>query len=410
MARMTISIDQERIRGAFPALAGDAVFLENAGGSQVPRVVADRIRDYMLETYVQLGAGYALSKVCTQTVADAHTFVNRLMNGPRGHVILGSSTTALLRMLSECYMQLWRPGQEIILAETGHEANVGPWARLADQGLIIRWWHVNRETCACPLDRLEELLSPRTVLVAFPHVSNLLGAVTDVRAVTTLAHAAGTRVVVDGVAYAPHRAIDVDTWDVDWYVYSTYKVYGPHMAALYGRADAVAELSGPNHFFIPRDEVPYKFELGGASHEAAAGVLALGEYLAWLAGVSTGGDCDRRTIERAFEIMTACERPVQQRLIAYLRSKPGVRIIGPLADDDCRVSTVSFVHERVSSRAITAAVDGSGIAIRHGNMYAYRLCQALGLDVDDGVVRISAVHYNTPAEIDRLINVLERLF
>ena len=231
----------------------------------------------------------------------------------------------------------------------------------------------------------------------------------DIEAITSLTHAAGARVVVDGVAYAPHRAIDVSAWDVDWYAYSTYKVYGPHMAALWGRRDALAELPGPNHFFVPDEELPYKFELGGANHEGCAGICGLRDYLATLIGEADPRALDRAAIEQAFGIMTACELPLQARLIEYLRSRDDVRIIGPTDDGDSRVGTISFVHDSKSSAEITAAVDSSGIGIRHGHMYAYHLCEAAGLDPEDGVVRTSLVHYNTPEEIERLIEVFDKV-
>jgi len=211
--------DRDRIRDQFPALKGDTIFFENAGGSQVPAVVADGIRDYMLSSYVQLGAGYPLSEHCTELVDAAHEFVRLLMNGDDGEVILGPSTSALLQMLAGCYSTLLTPGSEIVVAQTGHEANVGPWKNLERFGFPIRWWEMDPATCTCPLERLEELLNERTALVAFPHVSNLLGDIVDVRAITELVHAAGARVVVDGVAYAPHRAMDVAAWDVDWYAF-----------------------------------------------------------------------------------------------------------------------------------------------------------------------------------------------
>ncbi len=398
---------RERIRSAFPALAGSMVFLENAGGSQVPRVVADRIRDYMLTTYVQVGAGYPLSDACTQLVHDAHAFVGMFMNAGSGHVILGPSTSALLRMLADCYGEVLAPGREIILAETAHEANHGPWVRLENRGIRIRHWRMDPETFACPLFALEELLSPRTAIVAFPHVSNLLGDIVDIEAITQLAHAMGARVVVDGVAYAPHRAIDVARWNVDWYAYSTYKVYGPHMAALYGREDAIAELNGPNHFFIPREELPYKFELGGPSHEGCAGIVALGEYLKFLARRAESAPCDRRTVEDAFAVMTAAELPLQEKVIAHLRQARGVRIIGPHTTDMSRVPTISFVHEARAAHEITQALHRADIAVRHGHMYAYHLCRALGLEPEEGVVRASFVHYNTPDEANRLVSALD---
>jgi len=408
---VTIDVTPElrnRIRAAFPALAGDVAFLENAGGSQVPASVADRIRDYMISSYVQLGAGYALSQTATNTVDEAHDFVRMLFNGKDGEVILGPSTSALLQMLATSYSKILTPGDEIIVAQIGHEANVGPWKKLSENGIKLVWWEMDPNDYTTPTGRLEELLSERTALVAFPHVSNLLGEILDVPAITETVHKAGARVVVDGVAYSPHRAMDVDAWGVDFYAYSTYKVYGPHMAAMWASSSALDELQGPNHFFISDDEVPYKFELGGVCHEGCAGILGLRDYLELLAGVGEPGTLDRAAVERAFEIMTACELPAQRRFIEYLQSRSDVRIIGPNHGDSSRVGTISFVHDSKTSREITEVVDASGIAIRHGHMYAYHLCESLGMDVDDGVVRVSLVHYNTPEEIERLIEVLDR--
>ena len=407
MTKLITNDDRERIRAQFPALAGDTVYLENAGGSQVPAVVADSIREYMLTSYVQLGAGYPLSHRATELVDEAHDFVRLMMNGKNGEVILGSSTSALLQMLARCYAEVLKPGSEIIVAQTGHEANVGPWKMLDRLGFELRWWEMDPASCTCPLSDLEDLLSERTALVAFPHVSNLLGEIVDIERITSLSHEAGARVVVDCVAYAPHRAIDVSAWNVDWYAYSTYKVYGPHMAALWGRRDALAELSGPNHFFVPSDELPYKFEVGGANHEGCAGICGLRDYLAILVGESDPRTLDRSAIERAFEIMTACELPLQARLIEYLGARDDVRIVGPADTGDSRVGTISFVHDSKSSAEITAAVDRSGIGIRHGHMYAYHLCEAAGLEPEDGVVRTSLVHYNTLEEIERLIEVFD---
>jgi len=409
---------QARIRDELPALASDLIFFENAGGSQVPACVSDAMRNYMRESYVQLGAGYALSQRATRLVDDAHAFA-RLFGNARDHeAILGPSSTALLNMLAATLGRVLRPGQEIILAETGHEANLGPWKRLEQQGLILRWWRMDPRSFTCPLDELRALLSPRTALVALPHVSNLLGSVVDLAEVTAAAHQVGAEVVADGVAYAPHRAIDLERWDVDWYVYSTYKVYGPHMAVLYGKREALARLPGANHFFIPEDQLAYKFEPGGPNHEGCAGMLALGEYLQRVAGAPAppGADsgaggaaagCDRAVVERAYARMEAWERPLLERLIGYLREAPGVRLTGSPVFDQQRVGTVSFVHERKSSREIVAAVDRTNIAIRHGHMYAWHLCEALGLDPEDGVVRVSFVHYNTLEEIERFLEVLQ---
>jgi selenocysteine lyase/cysteine desulfurase len=179
------------------------------------------------------------------------------------------------------------------------------------------------------------------------------------------------------------------------------------MGVLYGKDEALAELPGPNHFFVGRDEGAYYFEPGGASHEGCAGLLALGEYLSFVTGADPAAPCTRATVERACARFRAWEAPPTERLLAYLRAKRSVRIVGTETADENRVGTVSFVHDALSSQEIAAAVNATEVAVRHGHMYAWHLCEALGLEPADGVVRASLVHYNTEAEIDRLIEVLE---
>jgi selenocysteine lyase/cysteine desulfurase len=332
------------------------------------------------------------------------------MNGAEtGKVVLGPSCSALCKMLADCYGDVLTPGDEVIVAEAGHEANVGPWMKLEKFGIKVRMWKMDPQTFITPLSDLEDLLNQRTRIVAFPHVSNLLGDIVDIHAITDLAHRFEARVVVDGVAYAPHRAMDVQSWDVDWYVYSAYKVYGPHMAALYGKADAFQTLTGPNHYFIPKEEVPYKFELGGVCHEGCSGLLGLGEYIRFLAGYEGPGSPDRGTIDKAYDLMTRCEAPLIERLVTYLKTKPEVRIVGPSTTDTSRVGTISFLDDRLTSKEIADAANKRNFGIRNGHMYAHRLCKAIGIDPEDGVVRVSLVHYNTPEEIEQLIQVFEEV-
>ncbi|MFK7961504.1 MAG: aminotransferase class V-fold PLP-dependent enzyme [Phycisphaerales bacterium] len=416
---LTIAAPQlATIREAFPALAGDTILLENAGGSQVPREVPAAIAEYMLRDYAQLGAGYPASDRATQTVADAHTWIELFMNaGSTGRVILGASCTSLVRNLADMHGRTLSPGDEIVICDEGHEANIGPWLELASRGIVIRHWPVDPTTGRAELAALEPIMNERTRLVTGIHVSNLRGEIHNVRELAEFVHARGARLAVDGVAYAPHRAIDVQALGVDWYLYSTYKVYGPHMAALFGTHEALAELPGVNHFFIPAGDVPYAFEPGGASHEGCAGLLALRPHLCRLAAIDGSAeavpapaDIDRRTVERAFAVMTACELPLQARLVAWIDAHPRLRIIGPASSGvDDRVATISFVHESKSSREISDAVNAAGFGIRYGHMYSIRMTRALGLADDDGVVRVSAVHYNTPAEVDALIERLDAI-
>lgn len=407
----------EELRACFPAIQSNAdVLLDNAGGSQIPRQVAKAIHDYMINTYVQLGADYETSRKSTSTVERAHDFINLFMNGTGiGQIILGSSTTVLCNMLADCYARApLDKRDEIIVAETAHEANAGPWYRLADRGFKVHMWKFSDSECKLELEDLSALLSDRTRIVAFPHVSNVLGRIEDARAIVEMTHQAGARVVIDGVAYAPHRAIDVAHLKADWYVYSTYKVFGPHMSAMFGTHDAIEELKGPNHFFIPDDEVAYKFEPGGASHEGCAGLLGLWSYLATVCGKTEKSEPQREYIETAYSHFTELEHAISERILQYLRSRNDVRIIGSPQNGPTRVSTISFVHQKRHSKEIVLQVNDQKYGIRFGHFYAYRLCDRLARegklrDVEDGVIRISALHYNSMDEIEGLIDCLDKI-
>ncbi|MCW5941939.1 MAG: cysteine desulfurase-like protein [Fimbriimonadaceae bacterium] len=393
------------VRARFPSLADGFAFLENAGGSQVPDCVIAGVARCLVESNVQVGAGYAHSDRVTQMLADAHRFVETLTNaGPDRVAVLGGSSSELFASLAHAVGKTLRPGDEIVVGVSNHEANAGPWVRLADRGVVVKLWPVDPRSGESRLTDLAPLLTDRTRVVAFAHTSNLLGDVQDVQAVTRMAHAVGARVVVDGVAHAPHRAIDVAAWGCDFYAFSAYKVFAPHVAAMVGRREAFAELEGPNHFFLPR-EAPYAFELGCRSFEGCAGLFALSEYLAFVAG---HGEFTRASVEAAYARFDEWERPLQSRLVAWLANRPGVRLLGPAPGED-RVPTVSFVHERLRPSEIVAHVHRRPIGIRYGHMYAYRLCQALGVATDEGVVRVSAVHTNAPAEVERLIEALDEI-
>lgn len=470
----------EEVRGHFPFFSqpSNPVFFENAGGSQVPLCVVDGIRDYMLSSYVQLGAKYGLSNIADNNIALARDTVAKLFNAHEcGDVIIGNSTTQLLANLANSYSKILKADDEIIVQETCHEANIGPWTRLAElTGANLVWWRIDPSTMSTSMEDLKALISPKTKLLVVTHVSNLLGEILDIPQVVQLAREQVTsglcKVVVDGVAFAPHSSIDVQAWGVDWYVFSTYKTWGPHMAVMYGSKDAFKELTdnkaGSNHFFIPEDAVPYKFEPGGVNHEGCAGLVALRQYFLALAAIqdqhcermptppplthalsstsSGGGISDgditsssgsnnysakpqqicgaldgdsftRETVVSAFKLMAALEGPIQRRLIDYLNTKLDViTIIGPpVYDQSKRVPTISFVHSFHSSAYITEVLHSKGIAMRSGHMYAHRLLTAIlpalpsSCSVDDGVVRLSLLHYNTPSEVDKLIEALQEI-
>jgi cysteine desulfurase family protein (TIGR01976 family) len=393
------ALDPQAVRTAFPALAGDRIFLDNAGGSQTLGTVADRVRDYLLTTNVQLGATYEASRRAEERVRSGERAMARLVNAADpAEVVIGPSTTALLRTLAGSFGRTLAPGDEIVVTNCDHEANIGAWRELERDGIRVRTWELDRDTLALETADLEALLGERTRLVAVTHVSNVLGTVNPVREWARIIHERGALLCVDGVAFAPHRRIDVQAWDVDFYVLSLYKVYGPHLAVLYGKREHLRRLPGTNHFFIGPEEIPYKLQPGNVNYELTWGAGAVVEYLA---GLGDG------SLERAGEAIAAHEHALGSRLLDYLDGQPGVRVLGQPAMTATRVPTVSFVVEGRKSSTIPPRTDAADIGIRWGDFYARRLVEHLGLAGQDGVVRVSAVHYNTLDEMDRLIEVLD---
>lgn len=401
----------ELIRAQFPSLASGFAFFENAGGSQIPRQAIEAATRLMTEAYVQFGCGYAASAKVTQVMESSHELANRMFGGEGiGQTVLGLSTTSLMHMLAGCHRTAIRPGDEIVISVANHEANIGAWTHLEREGAVIRWWSVDPETGLSSLDGLRAVLSERTKLVCFPVTSNLLGDTMPVRGACDLAHSVGARAVVDAVAYASHAPMDVAAWDADFCAFSAYKVYGPHMAALFGKSEAWAELQGPNHFFIPNDEVPRKFELGCLPYEGCAAMLGSGQYFKLLAGGQAGDILDlptRAEIVEAFGLMKRIETPVMVELLSFLASRSDIRILGAAAPGPERHPTISFLPHSKDPRDVVSLVHQGQFGIRSGHMYSLRLCEAMNIPPVPGVVRVSGVHTNTVDEARRLCAALD---
>ena len=405
-------LDLAFVRCQFPALEQGWTLFDNAGGSAPTRSVIDAVAEFMARWPVQIGASYALSAEAERRVRAGHGAMAEWIGAAPGTVVLGPSTTANLKLLAAALRPLWAEGDKVVVTNLDHEANVGPWRQLEAGGIAIEEWRVRPETGALEVEDLELLLDERTRLVVFTHCSNVTGAVLDVAAVTRKVHEAGALVCVDGVAYAPHRRVEVEAWDVDFYVLSLYKTYGPHMGLLYGKRDHWLEARGQYHFFHAEDEVPYKLEPGNPNHELAAALPRVRDYFLELAehhSLATGQSPARR-LEEAYGLICDHEERLAARLIDYLRSKKGVRILGPVsADAAVRVPTISFLVEGRRSSEIPPQLDRRQIAVRWGHFYAYRLVRDLGLLDQDGLVRVSMVHYNTLEEVDRLISALDNV-
>jgi cysteine desulfurase family protein (TIGR01976 family) len=394
-------LDTTFARSRFPALTDDFVLMDNAGGSVPLGTVVDRVAGYMRTIMVQLGATYRHSVLAGEAVAAGKRAAAKLVNADDDEIVLGNSSTANAKVLARALRPSWAAGDEVIVTNLDHETNIGPWRDLAASGIVVREWCVDRESLTLRIADLEPLLTDRTRLVAFTHCSNIVGTIHDAAAIISRVHAAGALACVDGVAFAPHRRVDVRALDADFYLLSLYKVYGPHLGLLFVRREHQERMTSQNHFFIGPEAGSYRWEPGNVNHELTAALPAIPEYLKTL-GASP-------TIESAFDAISDHETRLAAPLLDFLRDRPGVRIIGSDRAGPGRAPTISFVVFRRDSSEIPTALDAEHIAIRYGHFYAYRLIEALGLHRRNGVVRVSMVHYNTPAEVARLIEALDRV-
>ncbi len=404
-------LNTDYVRSQFPGLDTDWLLLDNAGGSQILKPVVDRINDHFYKCNVQLGGSYPHAVLAEERHAESHRMITKWLNArdPR-EIIMASSTTLLVNMLADNFGRVWKPGDEVIVTNCDHEANVGAWRRLADKGFVVKEWRVNEDTFTLQLDDLGKLITEKTRLVAFTAASNVLGMINPVKEITRFVHDRGAMVCVDAVAYMPHRLIDLQDTDVDFFVFSFYKTYGPHYAMMYGKLGLLEALPGNNHFFI--SDSPYKFQPGHYNFEICYGMGALPHYLLELADRNgyNGGDDLRRKFEFTNALIAEHEETLTKRVLSFLNSRSDIRIVGTTDyRKELRVPTISFIKKGVNSESVCLKTDKEKVAIRWGDFYARRLCDDFGFNKNNnGVVRISMVHYNTLEEADRLVAALEK--
>jgi len=407
-------IDIDFIREQFPALERDFIFMDNAGGSQVLEKVAERISGYLLHHNVQLGASYQVSQEAGSKLKYATSRIAELLNASRDEeVVVGSSTTMLLRILSLSISKQWKKGDEVIVTDTDHEANVSPWMDLQEKGIEVRTWKVNPETLELEISDLKKMMNSRTKLVSLTHASNVLGTINPIKKIVHEVHKAGALICVDGVAYAPHRKVDVQELDVDFYTFSWYKTYGPHLAVMYGKYNKLSKLDSLNHYFIGKKEVPYKLQPGNFNFELTYSTLGIIEYYEALYAHHFPNQPANfsEKLKKTFDLIASHEEKLAAELLNYLNEIPEVKIIGSSsADATKRVPTISFVHSDLKSNEIVEKVDHHGIGIRFGDFYAKKLIKSLDLEEKNGVVRVSLVHYNTLEEVQKLIKVFQQIF
>ncbi len=403
------------VRNQFPALKNNFVFMDNAGGSQALGTIVDRINEYFLNHNVQLGASYEVSAKAGEKLAQVMEKLAGFINAksPK-EIIVGPSSTMLLRILSICISKKWKQGDEVIVTNSDHEANVSCWTDLKEKGIVVKIWKVNPDSLEFDLNELRNLITSRTKLVAMVHASNVLGTINPISEVAKIVHDAGALLCVDGVAYAPHRLVDVQRLDVDFYVFSTYKVYGPHLSIMYGKLNLLKEMEGINHYFITKEDVPYKFQPGNFNFELTYSLQAIPDYIERIYNHHYPSESTislHEKYQKGFDLIAEHEQLLSNILLDYLKSRKEIRIIGLLTGDKMkRVPTISFVHDRFKSSEIVEKIDSYRIGIRFGDFYAKKIIEDTGLSHKDGVVRVSMVHYNTIEEVNLLISAFEKVF
>ncbi len=407
----TSPLDLDYVRSQFPGLSRGWTYFDNAGGSQILKGALERINTFLIEKNVQIGGSYEVSQSAASALHEARTAAMHLVNASRPEeIVFGSSTTALLQNLARAMQSQLSVGDEIIVTVSDHESNIGPWDRLREGGVTLKFWLLNKESLTLDLADLASLMSERTKLVCVTHVSNILGSINPVREIADFVHARGAKICVDAVAYAPHRAVDVQAFNVDYYVFSLYKTYGPHYALMYGKYDLLLELDTLYHYFYGKDKVPGKLEPGNPNYELAYSTCGIVDYLTALGEQAGETGTVRRKIEAAFAAITVQENLLTERLLSYLRSRNDCRIVGQSANhEESRVPTIAFRFDGREARELCKAMDGENIAMRFGDFHSRRLAEYLELIDHGGMLRVSMVHYNTLEEIDRFTAALDRI-
>lgn len=402
-----------RVRADFPVferrIGGRSIaFFDGPGGSQVPRQVGDAVRDYLLMHNANTHGFFATSEETDAAITGAREAMAAFLNAPSpGEVAFGANMTTLTFHLSRSLGREWGPGDEVIVSQLDHQANVAPWRRMAeDRGMTVHVVPFCTERFTLDLDALERALSPRTRLVAVGAASNAIGTVNDVARVAALARQAGALSFVDAVHYAPHALPDVQAIGCDFLACSAYKFFGPHVGILWGRGEHLERLT-PYKVPPASNASPERWETGTLNHEGIAGTAAAVDWIASLADDGPGNN-RRARLERAYAAVHAHETGLFARLHAELSAIPGVRIYGPPADG-ARTPTAGFTIEGVSPDEAARRLGAEGVFVWNGDFYATTVCDALGLSDCGGLIRAGVAPYTTGEDVDRLVDGVRRL-
>ena len=408
--------DLSYVRCQFPALALEvgsepAAYLDAPGGTQVPQRVIDAVADYYVRANSNHHGAFLTSERTHAVIAEAHAALADLLGCGPDEVAFGPNMTTLTLALSRAIERELEAGDELVVTKLDHDANVSPWRALAERGVVVRSVDIDPTDCTLDVAQLRAAINERTRLVAVGYASNAVGTINDVAEVVRLAHAAGALAFVDAVHYAPHGLIDVRALDCDFLVCSVYKFFGPHLGVLYGKRAHLERLR-PYKLRVATDELPYRWETGTQNHEGLAGATAAIAYIEELGREADPSAGTRRAaIEAAYTAIGAYERGLARPLIEGLLEIPGVTFYG-IADPARmheRTPTVAIRMAGHSPQELARRLGERGIFTWDGNYYALDLSERLGVEASGGMLRIGLVHYNTAAEVERVLRELRAI-
>jgi cysteine desulfurase family protein (TIGR01976 family) len=400
----------DTIRAHFPALARHegaqpVAFFDGPGGTQVPRVVADAMTDYLLHHNANTHWAYPTSAETDAMLATARETLADFLGATPGEISFGANMTTILFHVARAIGRSLEPGDEIIVTELDHHANIAPWQALAkERGAVLKWLPLDLETYRHEAGALEALLSPRTKVVAIGAASNILGTISDVAAMVAVAKSAGAITVVDAVHYAPHALVDVKAIGADFVLCSAYKFYGPHIGICYGRHDATAALDLPRLEPAP-DYVPECLETGTQNHEGMVGAAAAVDFLASLA--VDGTPSRRERLGLVMQVLHERGDALLTQLWDGLHLIDGVTVFGP-PPGTARTPTVSFHVQGHEAEQVSRFLAPRGVYVSHGDFYATTVARRLGL-AHEGLVRVGCSCYTTSEEIARVLDGVRAL-
>lgn len=390
-----------------PSLAGQA-FFDNAGGSYACRQVIGRLDQYYRQTKLQPYGTHPASRAAGVAMDSAHDRLAQYLGVTPQEVHLGPSTSQNTYVLAQAFARHLQAGDEIIVTNQDHEANNGVWRRLASQGVVIKEWPIDPATGQLHVAALKPLLSARTQVVAFTHCSNILGQINPVAEICAMAHAVGARTVVDGVSYAGHGFVDVAELGADIYLFSLYKTFGPHQGLMVIRQDTAQFLGNQAHYF--NEALIHKwFVPAGPDHAQVAASAGVTDYFdALYEHHFPAGTPGQKKSKAVSSLLRSAELPALKKLLDFCKHDPRVRLLGP-ADPIERAATVSLIPQHHPAKDVAQRLAEHGVIVGASHFYAVRLLQAMGLDPDAGVLRLSFVHYTSGEEMEQLLQALDRV-